>query len=169
MQGELNVAAIPEQPGMSLENAQAMVAALTLKNADEVLPDEVEVEIGEWYAVEETDAEGKPRKRNKLRKRIAHLPTFVPMSIFIRLIKSQQEMSQGLAKAGPEASMRWMTEQVLNVWKLSEPEMTLDTLTNGVQGEKIMELFFHFFGGMLSAATRIKALLGSDSPNQVRR
>src|SRR5205823_3523359 len=125
----------------------------------EVVTDEVVVPFREWEIIEK---DGRKRRRASIRQ--AHIMKFVSMKNFNRMIKAQQDMrAKGTPPTGPE-TMRWMTEQVLAVWKESEEDMTLEKLEEGVEGPWIMKLFYDFFGVMLSAVPSIRAASGAASP-----
>lgn len=126
---------------------------------DDMLPEPVFVPIREF--VEEVigkKPDGSPRVRRKLTQRVAEINTYVPMSVFQKMMKAQEivrkiqaKSQENMDEAGQEAMMRWMTEQCLAVWKLTEPDMEIDTLMNGIDLPRMMWLFQRFFGSQLAA------------------
>ena len=143
----------------TFSQAKELLDTITAVNLDEVVTDEIIVPFREWVTVEEN---GHRRRKSEIRQ--ARIMKFVSMKNFHRMIKAQQDMrAKGGQPTGPE-TMRWMTEQVLHVWKESEEDMTLEKLEEGVEGPVIIRLFFDFFGAMLSAVPSIKAASGGALP-----
>jgi hypothetical protein len=148
-----------QENGTAFSQAKELIDSITAVNLDEVVNDEIVVPFREWVVVEE-----KGRKRRKSEIRQARIMKFVSMKNFNRMIKAQQDMrAKGTPPTGPE-TMRWMTEQVLHVWKESEEDMTLEKLEEGLEGTMIMRLFFDFFGAMLNAVPSIRAASGGATP-----
>jgi len=148
----------------SIAEAKEMLDRITAVNLDEVTIEEVIVPIREWETVEENG-----RKRRKATLRQARIMKYVSMRNFNRMIKAQQEMrAKGTQPTGPD-TMRWMTEQVLHVWKDSEEDMTLEKLEEGVEGPWIMKLFFDFFGAMLTVSQSIRAVSGGAMPSNSKQ
>ena len=148
-----------EQNGVSIDQTKEILDRITAVNLDEVTTDEMVIPFREWEIVEE---DGHKRRKSKIRQ--ARIMKFVSMKNFNRMIKAQQEMrASGQTPTGSQ-TMRWMTEQVLNVWKESEENMTLEKLEEGLEGPVIMKLFFDFFGAMLSAVPSIRAASGGALP-----
>lgn len=128
-------------------------------NFDEVLPEPVQVTM---ISFEEYEAAG-PGKEKVLRrrpvKRIAEINTYVPMRIFHKMMSSQEKLRAIQAKRlGPDSTLNseeqqvmldWMVGQVLAVWKLTEPEMDEEKLTEGLSFQKVIGLFGLFFGDLL--------------------
>lgn len=110
-------------------------------NLDEVVIDDVVVSIVERAPVQLED--GTEILKAKVRK--ATISTYVPMQIF----NSMMQTYSPIAQAEPAERLRWVAEQVLAVWKLTEPQMTLDRLVNGLDFDKISALFAHFFADQL--------------------
>jgi hypothetical protein len=50
--------------------------------------------------------------------------------------------------------MDWMSTQVLNVWTLTEPDMTMEKLRDGVGFQKIFGLFNLFFANQLAGLNK---------------
>ena len=144
-----------------IESAKEALSALTsVDSFDEMLPQPVRVSLVDFQPYEAgKDLSGQPIIRNKPVIRTAEISTYVPMKIFHGLIASQEKLNR-IRKAGAEGGapsdemLQWMSEQVLAVWKLTEPDMTLDRLTSGLDMFKIMGLFQHFFGSLLNRANR---------------
>lgn len=108
--------------------------------------------------------------------RTAVISTFVPMSVFNSMLLSRQramrearkqkieilkqsdgspdmrEMLQEEAKETEQTIMsKWLLEQVLTVWKRTEPDMTLDRLENGLTFKQVMGLFNRFFEDLIQS------------------
>jgi len=124
-------------------------------NFSEVLPEPVEVDIVEY---EETEIGQRPNGKPIIRRdpvaRTTYINTYVPMSVFHKMIASQEKVKRAQAvlnddEKSSEAMIFWMTEQVLAVWKLTEPDMDLETLVEGLTFPKILGLFSAFFGSQL--------------------
>lgn len=133
-----------------IEDAFAAGAAV---NLDEVFIDTVMVAIVEY---EEVEINGKIVKKPYVRH--AEISTFVPMALLNRMLASQKKLRKQLAKieAGemeePDADLMliWMQQQILGVWKLTEEDMTLARIENGLDFEKVQGLFARFFGETLA-------------------
>jgi hypothetical protein len=124
-------------------------------NFSEILPEPVEVDIVEYEETEVgTRPNGKPIIRRDPVARTTYINTYVPMRIFHKMIASQEKIKRAQAMMNGEeknsdAMISWMTEQVLAVWQLTEPDMDLDTLLEGLTFPKILGLFSVFFGSQL--------------------
>jgi hypothetical protein len=96
--------------------------------------------------------------------RIAEIRNYVPMRVFNRMLatrakvmKERKAYQTALAQgdeddATADPIVEWMLDQVLAVWKLSEPSMTKDRLLDGLEFEKVSALFSRFFGKLLKRA-----------------
>jgi hypothetical protein len=126
-------------------------------NLDEVSYEYVPVAFVEYipYTVEGSD--GKTVTRYKPETRIAEICNRVPMYLLNRLLADEKRMKklQKRIAAGeieePEEdpTMQWVTRQVLNVWRLTENDMTYERLERGLLFEQIYGLFSRFFGPTL--------------------
>ena len=125
---------------------------------DEVLPEPIRVSLIDFKNKDtgEKDEDGNPILVREPRARIAYINTYVPMKVLHRMMSSQEKLRrmQGLAKAGAseegnQVMLTWMTEQVLEVWRLTEPNMTAEKLSEGLSYQKIFGLFGRFFGDLL--------------------
>lgn len=143
---------------MELEHnqAQAAISALRIEEFDEVLPVPIKVSFMDFVPYEAgKDLNGKPIIRNKPVPRLAEISTYVPMKIFHGLLASQRKIAKirnAATKADgeiDEETFNWMAEQVLSVWKLTEPDMTFDRLVSGLDPFKLMGLFALFFDNLL--------------------
>lgn len=125
-------------------------------NFDEVIPEPVQVSIMEFTPQQVGFNEHhEPVMRNTLQKRIALINTYVPMRILHRMMATQERMKIAQAKnpdqQDQQAIIQWISEQVLEVWKLTEPDMTYDRLTTGLVFQQIVGLFNRFFASQLKA------------------
>jgi hypothetical protein len=135
---------------------------------DELLPEPVQVSFVEF--VDEPvgeHADGTPIMRRRAMKRIAEINTYVPMRILHKMMASQERLKALQAKAASagvqgidvneqQLMMEWMAQQVLEVWKLTEPTMTLERLQEGLSFQQMMALFNRFFADPLKALNRLK-------------
>jgi hypothetical protein len=141
---------------IDLEQAQSTLAGFQVDQFDEVLPIPIKVSFMDYvpYKAGE-DLNGQPIIRNKPVPRMAEISTYVPMKIFHGLIASQKKLRKirdaaaKLDNAVDDETFTWMGEQVLGVWVLTEPDMTLDRLISGLDMFKIMGLFSLFFDSLL--------------------
>jgi hypothetical protein len=126
---------------------------------DEVLPEPITVSLIEF--IEEKTKDGITRRKPKVR--VAEINTYVPMKIFHRMMASQEKIraiQEVRAKAvdgklddgSQQTMLLWMVDQVLQVWQLTEPDMTGDKLTEGLSFQKVIGLFGVFFGDLLKEA-----------------
>lgn len=124
-------------------------------NLDEVTSDTVSVMIKEY-----ADDPQHPGRRIPAWRRV-ELDRFVPMKIFNKMmasrLKAQKQIKlreQALERDGDvnedDPNVLWMMQNVLNVWNLTEPDMTLERLEEGLNFAKIQKLFALFFGEMMS-------------------
>ena len=122
----------------------------TMDTFDEVLPEPVRVSIVEFIPqkAEGTDANGDETIIRVPRSRIATINTYVPMKILHRMMASQG--AQGAESPENQQMMiSWMIDQVLEVWRLTEPNMTAEKLAEGLSYQKVFGLFGRFFGDLL--------------------
>lgn len=131
------------------EQALEMVQAV---NLDEVDIEDIEVAFVEYEEV--TDKGG--RKRHKAHKRTAYISTYVPMRLLNKMLASQRKaqtlkkrVDAGQLEVDEDPMMVWISRQVFEVWKLSEPDMTYERFEKGLDLEKVMGLFGRFFGSTL--------------------
>jgi hypothetical protein len=110
--------------------------------------------------------------------RIAEIRTYVPMFVFHEMLRDRQrilkevrrkkieilrsegndgtpEIKEMLAEEAKELEQEMMTEwlenQVLNVWKRTEKDMTYDRLVRGVDFDQMQGLFNRFFAGLIKS------------------
>lgn len=129
---------------------------------DDVLPEPVSVSLIEFKDTEtgEKDDDGRPIIVRVPRRRVAIINTYVPMKVLHRMMASQERLKQvqglqkqatagALSEQNQEMMLSWMADQVLEVWKLTEPWMTAEKLTEGLSFQKVFGLFNLFFGDLL--------------------
>jgi hypothetical protein len=120
----------------------------------EVLPEPIEVTLIEYEETEVGERkDGTPIIRRDPVARSAFINTYVPMKVFHQMMASQERLRKAQA-ANPsdsdqQAMLGWMTQQVLAVWQLTEPDMDFDVLSEGLSFQKILGLFSAFFGNQL--------------------
>ena len=127
---------------------------------DDMLPEPIQVSIVTF--VEEDVMVGNVKmRRRRPTARIAEIGTYVPMLVLNKMMKSQTKIKQLQdlrANSGDTdvqtETMQWMAEQVCEVWKLSEPEMTPQKLMEGLDFKKILGLFNIFFGNLLQGMNK---------------
>ena len=126
-------------------------------NLDEVTYEYVPVAFVEYLSNEVEGPNGKTVTRYRPETRIAEICNRVPMYLLNRLLADEKRMKklQKRIAAGeveePEEdpTMQWVTKQVLNVWRLTENDMTYERLERGLLFEQIYGLFSRFFGPTL--------------------
>lgn len=137
----------------ALATADAFFQEALAVNLDEVVAEPVSVAIVEYADVSEELPNGSAVTRRRRTVRTAQIDTYVPMSIFNRMMKMQRELRASTVAAGggpdPERNFAMMTDAVLMVWKLTEPDMTRERLEEGLTFAKIGKLFALFFGEAL--------------------
>lgn len=138
----------------ALATADAFFQEALAVNLDEVVAEPVSVAIVEYADVSEELPNGSAVTRRRRAVRTAQIDTYVPMSIFNRMMKMQRELRASMVAAGgggidPERNFAMMTDAVLMVWKLTEPDMTRERLEEGLTFAKIGKLFALFFGEAL--------------------
>jgi hypothetical protein len=125
----------------------------------DVLPQPIEVVLVEYITYEAGKrADGSPIIRRKLSQRTTMIESYVPMKVFHGMMASQgkikqfQKATSGKAEVNAEDQkemLDWMSKQVLAVWKLTEPDMTEERLSEGLDFQKVLGLFQSFFGDRL--------------------
>ena len=145
------------------ERASSFVDSLDAVNMDEITISTVKVAIRDSRFVPALDdqgnhiiEDGKQKVRRQFYTRIAEIENYVPMSIFNKMMatraKVMRQRQEYLANPTDEQSdpiIRWMMEQVLAVWKLTEEDMDMDRLESGLEFNKFSRLFTLFFGHLL--------------------
>lgn len=137
----------------TLAQAQTFFDGLAAVNLDEVTTEVLRVGIRDYR--EETMENG--QKRRIPWPRIAEIENFVPMKVFNRMMASRNRvlkerqiyLSQGDRDDHEDPMIGWMMSQVLAVWQLSEPDMTLERLERGLDFERVSALFTRFFARLL--------------------
>ena len=129
-------------------------------NFEDVLPLPVKVSLMEYKEVVVEEV-GEKVVRRKPHIRVAEINTYVPMSIFHGMLAGQerirrlQALQQSVQDGNKDAIssqqelLEWLSEQVLAVWQLTEPDMTLKRLTDGIDFKRMLGLFGCFFGNQL--------------------
>lgn len=143
-------------------NPFSMDLLTTTSQFDEVLPEPVRVSLVEYQEkpTGEVDEQGNPIVIRVPRVRTTLINTYVPMRVLHSMMASQEKMKrmQGLqaqaasgqlSEENQQLMLEWMIAQVLAVWKLTEPNMTADKLTEGLSYQKVFGLFGLFFGDLL--------------------
>ncbi|MBF6588932.1 MAG: hypothetical protein IVW57_00190 [Ktedonobacterales bacterium] len=141
-------------------------------NLDEVAPESLTVSLYEYVDVPPPPPPPPPvdgdtrdtgddvviMPTRRLRRRRYRIETRVPMMIFNRMLAGRQRAMRaraaylahgGSANDGGDPMLQWMQEQVLAVWQLSDPAMTLDRLAEGLDFQQVQGLFARFFGELL--------------------
>lgn len=154
------------------ELARTFFAQGVAQDLDEVAPEPVAVTLREYIERAETDADGHSVMRRRLVVRRALIETFVPMQVFNRMMADRRialllragatgasasalptAVAADAAAADDEPAddpmLDWMQRSVLRVWRLTEPDMTLDRLALGLSFQQMQGLFARFFGELL--------------------
>lgn len=118
---------------------------------DEVLPEPIKIVWGEYVDYRETLEDGREVTRRRLVRRVSEINTYVPVKILNRMMASQERIKkiQALRTKSPDQvdgqsqqeMIDWMSQQVLNVWQLTEPDMTIEKLQEAFDFKKIFGLF----------------------------
>ncbi|GAC1589116.1 MAG: hypothetical protein NVS4B1_33480 [Ktedonobacteraceae bacterium] len=148
-----------------LDNKQASLDALLDQSTvfDDVLPEPIRVSIVEFQervSGQTLDNDGAPVMIRVPVARIAIIGTYVPMKVLHKMMASQEKLKRiqaltaqqaegGMSQEGQGAMLGWMVDQVLEVWKLTEPFMTSEKLAEGLSYKKVFGLFGLFFGDLL--------------------
>lgn len=131
---------------------------------DEVLPEPIKIVWGEYVDYRETLEDGREVTRRRLVRRVSEINTYVPVKILNRMMASQERIKkiQALRTKSPDQvdgqsqqeMIDWMSQQVLNVWQLTEPDMTIEKLQEAFDFKKIFGLFNLFFGSLLAGLNK---------------
>lgn len=143
-------------------NVEAANAFMNMETQfDDVLPEPINITIVEFID-EAYEQDGIKRQRRRPVRRTALINTYVPMKILHSMMASQEKLRRlqtlqkdvqegQLSQGNQQAMIEWMTEQVLAVWRLTEPDMSADALANGLSFQKVFGLFKLFFGDLLAS------------------
>lgn len=141
---------------LSAAQVQDILVQAATVNLDEVTIGEIAVAFVEWVEVKATGNDGQTVTRIKPQVRHAHISDYVPMYLLNKMVASQKKAQRARDRfqAGDEEftqdpMMAWVSEQVLAVWKLSEPDMTQERFNRGLNFQQINGLFTRFFGEQL--------------------
>lgn len=135
----------------------------TSTSFDEVLPEPITVTWVEYVPFEVTLEDGRKVTRRKPVNRKSEINTYVPVVILHKMMASQEKLKKLQAIRAKNAEIDsgmqqemigWMHQQVLNVWQLTEPDMTLDKLSEGIDFKKTFGLFNCFFGNLLTGLSK---------------
>lgn len=132
----------------TLKQAQDWLDDATLVNLEEIAPEPVRVRIAHYVEEERADEDGVTRKHRTLKSRVATIEKYVPMVVYNRMLRTMGKMQRD-KETGNAEWLAFVSEQVLSVWKLSEPDMTAEELAEGLDLKKQQKLFDVFFGDLL--------------------
>jgi hypothetical protein len=90
------------------------------------------------------DDNGKPEQRYEYYARFALIETYVPTELLMQVMLLREKTNE-MRQYSEVDGMAFVCEQVLKVWKLSEPNMTLERLKRILDYPKIEGLFGRFF------------------------
>lgn len=132
------------QQGLTASQEEALTSNLTL-----LMPPRVEVDFMEHDEVVDPST-GETTIVDRIRR--ASISSYVPMSTFHQMLAGRSKLLK--AKGDDMADnlddlMAWMRDAVFQVWKRSEPKMTIERFADGLQMDQIMELFQRFFGELM--------------------
>ncbi len=143
-------------------------------NLDEATPDPVSVTVREWVEVQVPQPDGTSRTRRQWTTRQALIETYVPMRVFNRMLASrrvalaaraayQAREAAGTVEEETDPLLLWMQQQVHAVWVLTEPDMTLQALQDGLTLQQVQGLFTRFFHALLPHSTSAATTAASGS------
>jgi hypothetical protein len=131
---------------------------------DEILPEPIKIAWVEFVNYTETTEDGREVRKRKPLKRVSEINTLVPVRVLHKMMASQEKIKRiqtmRLKNADQidgqmqQEMIDWMSNQVLNVWQLTEPDMTLELLQEGVGFQKIFSLFNLFFANQLAGLNK---------------
>lgn len=136
-----------QQQQRQIEAISANIAAV---NLDEVAPEPVTVALLTRVPYESKNASGEPVTHYRWQTEQHEIETYVPTEIYLKAMRLQTKY--------PHLKMRDLSEQqltemlseqqklILEVWQLTEPEMTKAQLSVGLDFLKTQRLFTLFFG-----------------------
>jgi len=158
-------------PSSSHSPMKDLFAQFETTPLDEVLPQPVVVTWVEYVEQDAMDEDGNvildpdtgtPERIRLPRNRKSTISTYVPMDILHGMIASQDKLKQiqalsrqaaqngGVLPKGEQGDViEWLLDQVVAVWKLTEPKMTKQKLAQGLSFQKTFKLFNVFFGDLL--------------------
>lgn len=151
---------LAEQNGLSLEQQEAAVRAWENVDLNEVVIDMVPVAIVEEIVEEYTDEGGVKRKRNKSYVRHTQIAARVSNDVYHAVMLTYQSMQAKFTSKKPEdqvEAMKWMRARVLEIWQLTEEDMTEKRLNRGLTIQQTAGLFKRFFAQMTLTVAQSQA------------
>ncbi len=142
------------------QQAASFFESLEAVNLDEVTTTTIRVGLRDFRIVQDIDDEGnyiiengQKKMRREFYNRTALIQNYVPMLVLNqmmaarkRVLRLRQEYINDPQGENVDPMLNWMLEQVLVVWQVSEPDMTLEHLGTILPFEKMSRLFTLFFG-----------------------
>lgn len=133
---------------ISKEDLEQATSSITAVNLDEVTIEIIPVRCRYYREEPLLDDEGQPllskngtpRIRRVPALRTAHIQNMVTLPMYNRVIALQ-----GDSQLERSAQLEMMNRIVLEVWQISEPDMTYEELVESVDGAALLNLFTRFF------------------------
>lgn len=135
--------------------------------APQAEPEVLSISFREWDEDEETLPSGRIIRKRKRSDRVAEIDTFVPAKVIYQFFGQLDQVPQVLLQwprtpdGTPSSKVplsffgqdtqKWVYEQVLVAWQLSEPDMDLERLMTGIAFEEAFKLWAQFYTGPLVA------------------
>lgn len=131
------------------------------KALNEVAPLPVDVQVREYVEAGATLPDGSTATRRTVVEATHTIESYVPARIFNRMVATQKKAYQARQKwldtvepderdASDDPALIWQQQQIWNVWKLTEPDMTLERLQEGLDIVQVQGLFARFFTSYLA-------------------
>lgn len=148
-EGWFIVMAAPSQQQQQLSpdavaQAQQFLDNALAVNLDEVIAEPIQVAFREWDSVEIDDGKGGTLSVRRPRVRHVELESFVPMSVFNNMLALRDEMTRNPDRSSQD-QLGMMLQAIWPCWQLSEPDMTLERLAEGLSFRQVTGLFGRFF------------------------
>ena len=140
---------------VKLEESRKRLEAQAAIDLEELAPRPVRVSVRDYKIIVLKDDEGnplldendKPLKGREYFDRTVTVETYVSTETFFYIValKKRFDVAIQTGVLSEEDGARFTTEQVLEVWKKTEPHMTYEHLREILDFNKIKGIFAHFF------------------------
>lgn len=125
---------------------------------EEVLPQPINVRFVEWVEEPVLNEDGTPVLINGMpemtlvaKSRIQKLNTYVPVYMLTKVAAMKRKVQKAADDEDGDketAALELFTDSVWEVWKLTQPSMTLQRLEKGLDFKQVKGLFARFFGNL---------------------
>lgn len=134
-------------------------------------PEVLRVTFHEYIERLEEGPDGQMEPRRRRTERTAEIDTFVPAAVIDEVLQEVDQipeaLRQAVGKSVPLSFFKsgdqvWIYRQVLRVWQLSEPRMTLPRLMGGIEFPQVLGLFGQLYARPLMLMNKKEQAQGDE-------